>query len=166
MGFRSFTYQYCHNFRACNGKLQMANVSTTMISIRTTPRRARKTLLLVECPCPPWWWLWLLWWWCLWWKLWVRHVVVTTLSESTDTWKRKCHNSINNFRLQVVSLGRLNPILNFYAVKINNKKTGFFGRKLDFFTNHDFIKINGFKDWNSLYFAALFVSNEIWNKKN
>lgn len=42
--FHSSTYQYCHIFRACNGRLQMAKVSTTMISIRTTPRLARSTL--------------------------------------------------------------------------------------------------------------------------
>lgn len=36
--------QYCHIFLAWNGRLQTANVSTTTMSIRTTPRRARSTL--------------------------------------------------------------------------------------------------------------------------
>lgn len=36
--------QYCHILRAWKGKLHTANVSTTTISIRTTPRRARNTL--------------------------------------------------------------------------------------------------------------------------
>lgn len=76
------THQYCHIFLAWNGKLQTAKVSTTMISIRITPRRARNTLF-DECDtwyiCGPWWW-------CRWWKLCVRkEVVVTALSESTDT---------------------------------------------------------------------------------
>lgn len=76
------THQYCHIFRACNGRLQRANANTTMINIRITPRRARNTLL-DECETwyscvPPW---------CLWWKLCERHVVVITLSESTETYQ-------------------------------------------------------------------------------
>lgn len=77
------TYQYCHIFLACNGKLHKANANTTNISMRITPRRARNTLLDewdTWYNCVPW---------CLWWKLCVRHVVVITLSESTDTWNRR-----------------------------------------------------------------------------
>lgn len=40
------THQYCHILRACTGRLHTANVSTTIISIRTTPRRARRTLFV------------------------------------------------------------------------------------------------------------------------
>lgn len=36
--------QYCHILRAWKGRLHTANVSTTTMSMRTTPRRARSTL--------------------------------------------------------------------------------------------------------------------------
>lgn len=38
------THQYCHILRAWKGKLQSANVSTTTISMRMTPRRALRML--------------------------------------------------------------------------------------------------------------------------
>lgn len=53
------THQYCHILRAWYGRLQSANVSTNIISMRTTPLRARSTLLdecdicAVETPTPP-----------------------------------------------------------------------------------------------------------------
>lgn len=40
----NFAYQYCQIFLACSGKLHKANASTTLISMRMTPRRARSTL--------------------------------------------------------------------------------------------------------------------------
>ena len=74
------THQYCHIFRAWNGRLQRANVSTTTISMRITPRRARSTLLDEWDTCVSWVP-------CRWWKLFCAgHVVTTTLSDSTDTW--------------------------------------------------------------------------------
>lgn len=75
------THQCWYIFLAWYGKLHNANVSTTIISIRITPRRARSTLF-DECEicvalCVPWRW---------WWKLdWGLHVVTTVLSESTET---------------------------------------------------------------------------------
>lgn len=93
------TYQYCHIFRACTGKLHTANVRTTIISIRITPRRARSTLFVefdtwyVCAPC----WLWQ----CRWWKLCVRHVVVTILSESTETWQFPHEKTIGMFEMKM-----------------------------------------------------------------
>lgn len=77
----SWTHQYCHIFLAWSGRLQRANVRTTTMSILTTPRLARSTLL-VECVdmCV----------WCLMWLLWpwtlcVRHVETPFLSDSIET---------------------------------------------------------------------------------
>lgn len=39
-----YTYQYWYILRACSGKLVNVNESTTMTSIRMTPRRANSTL--------------------------------------------------------------------------------------------------------------------------
>lgn len=49
------THQYCHILRAWYGRLQSANVSTNIISMRTTPLRARRTLLdeCDMCVAPP-----------------------------------------------------------------------------------------------------------------
>lgn len=76
---KNHTHQYCHIFLAWNGRLHKANVSTTTISIRMTPLLARSTLL-DECDtCVSWVP-------CRWWKLFCdRHVVTTTLSDSTET---------------------------------------------------------------------------------